>query len=295
MHEQTWMAERFETHRDRLEQVARRILGSGSEAEDAIQEAWLRFSRSDPQAVDNLGGWLTTVVARICLDMLRTRKSRREEPEADALRLAGHHTPPVDPEQEARTADTVGIALMVVLDRLAPVERVAFVLHDLFDVSFEDIARIVDRSPVAARQLASRARRRVQGAGRTADDEVRADRQLVEAFLAASRQGDMAGLLAILDPEVVLRADAAAAKLGGVPLGGVPEVRGAQAVAALFKGRAQAAVPVLIDGSLGIRVAPGGRLLLVLRPTVVGGRIVAIEAVADHASLADLTIEELPG
>ena len=295
MHEQTWMAERFETHRERLGQVARRILGSGSEAEDAIQEAWLRFSRSDPQAVDNLGGWLTTVVARICLDMLRTRKSRCEEPEADALRLAGHHTPPVDPEQEARTADTVGIALMVVLDRLAPVERVAFVLHDLFDVSFEDIARIVDRSPVAARQLASRARRRVQGAGRTADDEVRADRQLVEAFLAASRQGDMAGLLAILDPEVVLRADAAAAKLGGVPLGGVPEVRGAQAVAALFKGRAQAAVPVLIDGSLGIRVAPGGRLLLVLRPTVVGGRIVAIEAVADHASLADLTIEELPG
>src|SRR5262245_18514794 len=212
MGEQTWMAERFETHRDRLEQVARRILGSGSEAEDAIQEAWLRFSRSDPQAVDNLGGWLTTVVARICLDMLRTRKSRREEPEAAALRVAEHATPPVDPEQDARPADPVGIALMVVLDRLAPVERVAFVLHDLYYVSFEDIARIVDRSPVAARQLASRARRRVQGAGRTADDEIRADRRLVDAFLTASRQGDMAGLLAILDPEVVLHADAAAVK-----------------------------------------------------------------------------------
>jgi RNA polymerase sigma-70 factor (ECF subfamily) len=289
MDEQTWMAERFENHRERLEQVAGRILGSGSEAEDAIQEAWLRFSRTDPHAVDNLGGWLTTVVARICLDTLRTRKSRREEPEADALRAAEQHAGPVDPEQDARTADTVGIALMVVLDRLAPAERVAFVLHDLFDVSFEDIARIVDRSPVAARQLASRARRRVQGAGSTADDQLHADRRLVDAFLAASKQGDMAGLLAILDPEVVLRADAAAVKLGGAP-----ELRGAQAVAAMFKGRAQAAVPVLIDGSLGIQVAPGGRLLLVLRPTIVDGRIVAIEAVADRASLADLSIEALP-
>src|SRR5215468_11146518 len=149
MDEQTWMAERFENHRERLEQVAGRILGSAGDAADAVQEAWLRFSRSDPHAVDNLGGWLTTVVARICLDMLRIRKSRREEPEGDALRAAEHHSPPVDPEQDARTADTVGIALMVVLDRLAPAERVAFVLHDLFDVSFEDIGRIVERSPVA--------------------------------------------------------------------------------------------------------------------------------------------------
>ena len=289
MEEQTWMAERFETHRERLEQVARRILGSGSEAEDAIQETWLRFARTDPHAVDNLGGWLTTVVARICLDMLRSRKSRHEEPEADLVREAEHHTPPVDPEQDARTADAVGLALMVVLDRLAPAERVAFVLHDLFDVSFEDIARIVDRSPVASRQLASRARRRVQGAGRTADEEIRADRRLVDAFLAASRQGDLAGLLAVLDPEVVFRADATAVKLGAAP-----EIRGAEAVAAAFKGRAQQATAVLIDGSVGARVAPGGRLLLVLRPTIVDGRIVALEAVADRGILADLVIDELP-
>jgi RNA polymerase sigma-70 factor (ECF subfamily) len=289
MDEQTWMAETFQTQRERLEQVARRILGSAGEAEDAIQEAWLRFSRTDPHAVDNLGGWLTTVVARICLDMLRTRKSRREEPEADATCAAEDQSPAGDPEQDARTAETVGVALMVVLDRLAPAERVAFVLHDLFDVSFEDIARIVDRSPVAARQLASRARRRVQGAGRTADDERGADRQLVEAFLAASRQGDLAGLVAVLDPEVVYRADAAAVKLGSDP-----ELRGAEAVAAFFKGRAQTASAVLIDGSVGIRVAPAGRLLLVLRPTVVNGRIVGVEAVADPGSLADLVIDELP-
>ena len=289
MDEQTWMAERFETYRGRLEQMAKRLLGSGSEAADAVQEAWLRVSRSDPQAVENLGGWLTTVVARICLDMLRARRARREEPEADAMSQAERHAPPVDPEQDARTADAVGVALMVVLDRLAPAERVAFVLHDLFDVPFEDIARILDRSPVAARQLASRARRRVQGAGRSQDDELGADRRLVQAFLAASRQGDLPGLLAILDPEVVFRADPAAVKLGAAP-----EVRGAEAVAALFQGRAQSATPALIDGAVGIRVAPGGRLLLVLRPTVIEGRIVDVEAVAERASLARLTIDELP-
>jgi RNA polymerase sigma-70 factor (ECF subfamily) len=289
MDEQSWMAERFEGHRDRLEQVARRILGSGGDAADAVQEAWLRFSRSEPESVENLGAWLTTVVARICLDMLRARRTRGEETEADAMSAAERQTPPVDPEQDARTADTVGIALMVVLDRLAPAERVAFVLHDLFDVPFEDIARIVDRSPVAARQLARRARRRVQGAGRADDDAIGADRRLVEAFLAASRQGDLAGLLAILDPEVVFRADAAAVKLGSAA-----ELRGAAAVAAMFKGRAQAATPVLIDGAVGARVAPGGRLLLVLRPTIVGGKIVDVEAVADPGRLADLMIDELP-
>jgi RNA polymerase sigma-70 factor, ECF subfamily len=290
MNDQTWMAERFEAHRQRLEEMARRLLGSGSEAGDAVQEAWLRFSRSDPNAVENLGGWLTTVVARICLDMLRTRRSRREEPEADTASLVERDAPAVDPEQDARTADAVGIALMVVLDRLAPAERVAFVLHDLFDVPFEDIARILDRSPVAARQLASRARRRVQGAGRNEDVELGSDRRVVEAFLAASRQGDMAQLLAILDPEVVFRADAAAMKLGAVP-----EVRGAEAVAAFFKGRAQAATSVLIDGSVGIRVAPGGRLLLVLRPTIVDGRIVDLEAVADRATLDGLALDVLSG
>jgi RNA polymerase sigma-70 factor, ECF subfamily len=290
MEDQTWMAERFEAHRRRLEEVARRLLGSGSEAGDAVQEAWLRFSRSDPNAVENLGGWLTTVVARICLDMLRTRRSRREEPEADAASLVERDAPAIDPEQDARAADAVGMALMVVLDRLAPAERVAFVLHDLFDVTFEDIGRILDRSPVATRQLASRARRRVQGAGRNEDVELGSDRRVVEAFLAAAHGGDMARLLAILDPEVVFRADAAATKLGGAA-----EMRGAEAVAAFFKGRAQAATSVLIDGSVGIRVAPGGRLLLVLRPTIVDGRIVDLEAVADRTTLAGLALDELSG
>src|SRR6185295_5898583 len=207
MDEHIWMAERFETHRHRLEQVAQRILGSGGEAADAVQEAWLRFSRSDSQAVENLGGWLTTVVARICLDILRARTSRREEPDGDALSTAERHAPAADPEQDARTADAVGIALMVVLDRLAPAERVAFVLHDLFDVSFDEIARIVDRSPVAARQLASRARRRVQGASSTESGDRTRQREVVEAFLAASRDGDFNALLALLDPQVVLRAD----------------------------------------------------------------------------------------
>lgn len=289
MDEQIWMAERFETHRHRLEQVAQRILGPGGEASDAVQEAWLRFSRSDPQAVENLGGWLTTVVARICLDMLRARKTRREEADGDAMSTVERLAPPPDPEQDARTADAVGLALMLVLDRLAPAERVAFVLHDLFDVPFDDIARIVDRSPVATRQLASRARRRVQGAGRSTGDAQGADRRLVDAFLAASRRGDLEGLLAILDPEVVFRADAAATRLGTVP-----EVRGAERVAAFFRGRAQAATAVLIDGAVGARVAPAGQLLLVLRPTIVGGRIVAIDAVADPEALAELVIDELP-
>jgi RNA polymerase sigma-70 factor (ECF subfamily) len=288
MDDQIWMAERFEAHRQRLEEVARRLLGSVSDAGDAVQEAWLRFSRSEPQAVENLGGWLTTVVARICLDMLRARRSRPEESGPDVASLVERNAPAVDPEQDARTADAVGMALMVVLDRLAPAERVAFVLHDLFDVPFEDIARILDRSPVAARQLASRARRRVQGAGGNEDLEGSSDRRVVEAFLAASRQGDMAQLLAILVPEVVLRADTTAMKLGAAA-----EVRGADAVAAFFKGRAQAASPVLIDGSVGIRVAPGGRLLLVLRPTIVDGRIVDLEAVADRGTLARLALDEL--
>jgi len=289
MDEQTWMAERFENHRERLEQVARRILGSTGDAADAVQEAWLRFSRTEAQALDNLAGWLTTVVARICLDMLRARRSRGEEPEDDVVSLAERNTPPADPEQDARAAETVGVALMVVLDRLAPAERVAFVLHDLFDVPFEDIARIVDRSPVATRQLASRARRRVQGVGRTIEEERGADRRLVEAFLAASRQGDVAGLVAMLDPAVVYRADAAAVKLGSPP-----ELRGADSVAAMFKGRAQIATPVLIDGTVGARIAPNGRLLLVLRPTIAEGRIVDIEAVADPTILAGLVIDEFP-
>src|SRR5215813_1013377 len=289
MTEQGWIAERFEAHRTRLEQVAQRILGSRSEAADAVQETWLRFSRSDGDAVQNLGGWLTTVVARICLDMLRARQARREEPGTDPLAEAERQSPPVEPDHDALTADAVGVALMVVLERLAPAERVAFVLHDLFDLPFEEVARILDRSLVATRQLASRARRRVQGTGDSADPEKGADRQLVDAFLAASREGDLSRLLAILDPEVVLRTDAAAARMGGKA-----EVRGAAEVAALFKGRAQAAIPALLDGMLGILVAPHGRMLLVLRLTIVDGRIVELDAVADKESLARLSIRELP-
>jgi len=284
------MEERFEAHRTRLEQVAQRILGSRSEASDAVQETWLRFGRSDGDAVENLGGWLTTVTARICLDMLRARQARREEPGTDPLAEAERQSSPVEPDHEALTADAVGIALMVVLERLAPAERVAFVLHDLFDMPFEEIARILDRSLMATRQLASRARRRVQGSGRSADAEIGADRRLVDAFLTASREGDLSRLLQILDPEVVFRADAAAVRLGGKP-----EVRGAAEVAGLFKGRAQAAIPALLDGTVGILVAPHGRMLLVLRPTIVDGRIVEIEAVADRETLARLSIREITG
>lgn len=288
MSEQTWMAEKFETHRARLKQVAERILGSESESSDAVQEAWIRFSRAEAQ-VDNLGGWLTTVVARVCLDMLRSRRARREEGAEDIAAEAEARAPQADPDEDRLTADTIGLALLVVLEQLAPAERVAFVLHDLFDVPFDEIARILDRSPVAARQLASRARRRVQGAGRARADEVGTERHVVEAFLAASRQGDLAGLLAFLDPEVVFRADPAAARLGGPA-----EARGAETVAALFKGRAQAARAVLLDGAVGILVAPAGRLLLVLRPTITDGRITRIDAIADRGSLGQIDVRPFP-
>lgn len=288
MNEQTWLAERFEAHRARLEHVAERILGSGSEASDAVQEAWIRFSRSEGE-VENIGGWLTTVVARVCLDMLRTRQARREDGSEDITAEAEARGPSADPDEHRITADAIGLALLVVLDQLAPAERVAFVLHDVFDVPFEEIARILERSPVAARQLASRARRRVQGAGRARADEVVAGRKIVDAFLAASRQGDLAGLIAVLDPQVVFRADPTAARLGAAP-----ETRGAEAVATLFRGRAQAARAALVDGALGIVVEPAGRLLLVLLPTIVGGRITRIEAVADRASLAQLALRPFP-
>ncbi len=288
MNEQTWLAERFEAHRARLEHVAERILGSGSEASDAVQEAWIRFSRSEGE-VENLGGWLTTVVARVCLDMLRRRQARREDGSEDLTAEAEARGPYADPDEHRVTADAIGLALLVVLDQLAPAERVAFVLHDLFDVPFEEIARILDRSPVAARQLASRARRRVRGAGRARAEEVVAGRQIVEAFLAAARQGDLAGLVAVLDPEVVFRADPTATRMGAAP-----ETRGAEAVATLFKGRAQAARAALVDGELGVVVEPAGRLLLVLLPTIVGGRITRIDAVADPGSLGQLALRPFP-
>src|SRR6185369_3961551 len=253
MEKEKWLAEQFETHRDHLQRVAYRMLGSTGEADDAVQEAWLRLSRTEAAGIENLGGWLTTVVARVCLDTLRSRKSRREEPLEGELRPAVEHESAVDPEQEAELADNVGLALLVVLEALAPAERVAFVLHDMFDLPFEEIAPIVGRSPTAVRQLASRARRRVRG-GKTSSD-VASQRRVVDAFLAAARSGDIAGLLAVLDPDVVLRADRTAVRLGDVT-----ELRGAEVVAANFKGKAQAARPALINGALGVVVAPQGHL-----------------------------------
>jgi RNA polymerase sigma-70 factor, ECF subfamily len=284
-----WLAERFAEHRPHLRAVAYRMLGSLSEADEAVQEAWLRLSRSDARGIENLGGWLTTVVARLCLNTLRARKSRREEP------LDTHLPDPivsgpdgVDPEHEALLADSVGLALLVVLERLSPAERLAFVLHDMFDLPFEEIAPIVGRSPTAARQLASRARRRVHGSAKTSEADVASHRKVVDAFLAAARSGDMAGLLAVLDPDVVLRADRAAVRLGGVA-----ELSGAAAVAANFKGKAQQARSALVDGALGVVVAPQGRLLLVLNLTFADDRIAAIEVVADRGRLEALDLSTL--
>jgi RNA polymerase sigma factor (sigma-70 family) len=287
MEKEKWLAEQFEAHRDHLQRVAYRMLGSTGEADDAVQEAWLRLSRSEPAGIGNLGGWLTTVVARVCLDTLRSRKSRREEPlDGDPETAAGHERA-ADPERAAELADSVGLALLVVLEALAPAERVAFVLHDMFDLPFEEIAPIVGRSPTAARQLASRARRRVRG-GKTSSD-VASQRKVVDAFLAAARSGDVAGLLAVLDPDVVLRTDRTAQRLGDVA-----ELRGAEAVAANFKGKAQAARPALVDGALGVVVAPQGHLLLVLNLTFAGDRIAAIEVVADRDRLGALDLFTLP-
>lgn len=286
MNEQEWLAERFEENRAHLGAVAYRMLGSLSEADDAVQECWLRLSRSDTRDIENLGGWLTTVVARISLDMLRSRASRREEsqggnpPEPIASREAG-----TNPEHEAILAESVGLALLVVLETLAPTERVAFVLHDVFAVPFDEIAPIVGRSPAATRQLASRARRRVQGAATVADADLTRQRAVVEAFLAASREGDFKALLAVLDPEIVFRADPAAVRAGGPK-----EVHGATAVARLYRGRARAARLALVNGAVGIVVAPRGRLLLVLVPTVANGRIVRIDAIAEPARLRQLDL-----
>ena len=287
MDSRDWLAERFEESRAHLRAVAYRMLGSGSEADDAVQEAWLRVSRSDPSEVENLGGWLTTIVARLCLDMLRSRTARREEPlDADVLGPVVGREDSTDPEREALLADAVGPALLVVLETLAPPERVAFVLHDMFDLPFDEIAPIVGRTPAAARQLASRARRRVQGATAGPADRTR-QRELVEAFLTASRGGDFAALLAVLDPEVVLRADPAAVRMGAAA-----EVRGAQAVADTFKGRAQAAQPALVNGAAGLVWMAGDRPRVVFRFTTAGGKIVAIDLLADPERLRqlDLTI-----
>ena len=287
------LAAEFESHRAHLRAVAYRMLGSATEAEDAVQESWLRLSRTDAEDVRNLRGWLTTVVARVCLDMLRSRTSRREDPvdvhdTGAALDLADP-AGDVDPEREALLADSVGLALLVVLDTLRPAERLAFVLHDMFGVPFDEIAPIVGRSPDATKMLASRARRRVQGAGGTAGSEdagAARRRQVVGAFLAASRDGDFEGLLALLDPDVVLRSDDAAAASGSPA-----EVLGAAAVARTFAGRARAARLALVDGVPGLVWSQGGVPRVVFGFTVADGRIVAVDVIADAAALGDLEIE----
>ena len=279
-----WLAERFEANRTHPRAVAYRMLGSLSEADDAVQEGWLRLSRSETSGVENLGGWLTTVVARVCLNLLRSRRARREE-SLDA-HVPGPIVSPgegIDPEHESLLADSVGLALLVVLKTLAPAERVAFVLHDLFDLPFDEIAPIVGRSPAAARQLASRARRRVQGAAIPDADPTRR-REVVDAFLAASRGGDLAALLALLDPDVVLRADRAAERVGAAK-----EVRGAAAVADTLSGR-PGARPALVNGAAGAVWAPGGRPRVVFGFTIRRGKIVEIDLVADPERLRQLDL-----
>jgi RNA polymerase sigma factor (sigma-70 family) len=292
--DQEWLAQRFEENRTHLRAVAYRMLGSLSEADDAVQEAWLRLSRSDVGGVENLGGWLTTVVSRVCLDVLRSRRSRREEPLGEhpgsrsfdptvgrgAGRGAGG-----DPEHEALVADSVGPALLVVLEALSPAERVAFVLHDVFGVPFGEIAPVVGRSPAAAKMLASRARRRVRGETATPEPDLARKRAIVAAFLAASRDGDFGALLAMLDPDVVLRADDAAVRTGAPG-----EVRGAPAVADTFSGRARFARPALVDGSAGAAWAPGGRPRVVFGFGIKGGKIVEIDVIADPTRLRRLDV-----
>jgi RNA polymerase sigma-70 factor (ECF subfamily) len=289
MDEHEWLAEQFESHRTHLRAVAYRMLGSLSEADDAVQESWIRVSRAGSTGVENLGGWLTTIVARVCLNMLRSRESRREEPlgEGPPDRIV-HGDGGIDPEQEAIMADSVGPALLVVLDTLTPAERLAFVLHDLFAVPFEEIATITGRSPAAVRQLASRARRRVQGSAPVPGDPA-VQRRIVDAFLAASRSGDFDALLSLLDPDVVLGADSAAVRIGATEV-----VRGASAVAGTFAGRARAAQPALIDGSAGLVWSQGGRPRVVFRFTVESERIVGIEMLADP-DLLDLLDLEIVG
>lgn len=284
-------AERFEAERGRLRAIAQRMLGSTGEAEDAVQEAWLRLVRADPAEIDNLPGWLTTVVSRICLDLLRARAARREEPTGGALPDVAGGGP--EPEREALLVESVGRALLVVLDRLGPAERVAFVLHDGFAVPFDRIAPIVGRTPVAAKKLASRARQRVRGAAALPPEPLAGHRRVVEAFLAAARGGDLADLLAVLAPDVVRRADPAALGPGRALV-----ERGAQAVAretTVFGRRARYGAVALVDGVPGILIAPEGRLRLVLRMAVADGRVAGYEVVADPARLAALELAVLPG
>jgi RNA polymerase sigma-70 factor, ECF subfamily len=294
MDDRDWLAARFEENRAHLRAVAYRMLGSLAEAEDAVQEAWLRLSRSDATAIENIGGWLTTVVSRMCLNMLRSRASLREEP------LEAHVPDPIvspddriEPEPEALLADSVGLALLVVLDTLSPAERLAFVLHDTFEVPFDEIALILGRSEVAARQLGSRARRRVKGAAPVPDADLARQREVVGAFLAAAREGDFEALLDVLDPDVVIRAD-----VGAVPPGASRVIRGGHAVSEAALAFAQLgpfARPVLVNGAAGIVASPRGRPVSVLGFTITRGKIVEIDILADPQRLAPLDLTILYG
>jgi RNA polymerase sigma factor (sigma-70 family) len=293
MNEHQLLADRFEEHRAHLRAVAYRMLGSLSEADDAVQETWLRVSRADSAGIENLRAWLSTITARVCLNSLKARNSRPEEP-------VGAHVPDpiislgdrLDPEQEVLLADSIGLALLVVLDALEPAERLAFVLHDMFAVPFDEIAPIIERSPAATRQLASRARRRVRGATPSSDADLSSQREVVDAFLAASRDGDFGALIAILDPEVVLRADR-----GALPPGASRVVRGAQAVAeqtiAFARARAGEPTPALVNGEAGVVWAAEGRPYSVVGCTVRRGRIVALNVLADPARLQQLDVDVL--
>ena len=289
MNERDVLTEEFQRHRAHLHAVAYRMLGSPTEADDAVQEAWLRLNRADTERVANLGGWLTTVVARVALDMLRTRRSRREDYVGSWLPEPVIVSAHEDPEQEALLADSVGLALLVVLDTLTPAERLSFVLHDMFGMPFEEIAPIVDRSPAAARQLASRARRRVRGAP-DPDPDLARQRAVVDAFLAASRAGDFDALVAILDPDVVFRIDA-----GGVPPRARPPVVGAEAVARQVLARgsrfAPFARPAIVNGAAGLVIAPRGRPMAVVGITVLRGRIAEIDLIADPSKLRRVAMD----
>ena len=292
MGDDEFLAERFEEHRAHLRAVAYKMLGSLSEAEDAVQESWLRLSRTDTREVENLRAWLTTVVARVSLNVLRSRRTRREEPlDVRVPDPVVSRDDGTQPEHEALLADSVGLALLVVLETLAPAERLAFVLHDMFGVPFDEIAGMVDRSPAAARQLASRARRRVQGAAPVPDADLAGQRKVVDAFFAAARDGDFDALVAVLDPDVVSRSDGGTLRPGATGV-----VRGAREVAAralTFARLAPFVRPALVNGAAGVVVAPHGEPFSVMGFTVVGGRIVEIDAITDPERLRELDLAVL--
>jgi RNA polymerase sigma factor (sigma-70 family) len=290
VNEQEWQLQQFERHRPHLQAVAYRMLGSMSEADDALQEAWLRMSRADTSDVANVGGWLTTVVGRVCLDLLRARRSRREDSVGSWLpEPIVSSEDETNPEHEALLADSVGLALLVILETLTPAERLAFVLHDMFGVSFEEIAPIVDRSPSAARQLASRGRRRVRGAAPQPDPDLREQRRVVDAFLAASRAGDFEGLVAVLDPDVVFRMDVGKLKaLARPPVVGAPAV--AERILARGTRLAPHARPALVNGAAGAVVGREDRPFAVVGFTVVGGRITEIDVVIDPEKLEGVSL-----